>query len=86
MVQKSVVDDAADHLAPVPVFAMLALAIAFLAGLAPFIPFYEPFNAPAGGNYLFVDLGHQLNLGQSVLVRFMCYELRSAVPEENPKL
>jgi len=54
---------------------MLAVAIAFFAVLAPLIPTSGALNAPADCNDLFVDLGYQLNLGQSVVVRYIYYKL-----------
>lgn len=42
---------------------MLAIAIALVAVLAPFLPIY------ASSKDLSVDLGYQINLGQRVVVR-----------------
>ena len=64
---------------------MLAVAIVFLAVLAPFVPSKRAVNAPTGGNDLSVDLGYQLNLGQSVLVRYMCYKLHPTGPDRDPQ-
>lgn len=44
-------------------FTMLAIAIALVAVLAPFLPTY------ASSKNLSVDLGYQINLGQRVVVR-----------------
>lgn len=65
---------------------MLAVAIAFFAVLAPFIPTHGAPTAPADGNDLFVDLGYQLNSGQRVVVRFIYYNLHPLVPSIDPKL
>ena len=47
---------------------MLAIAIALLSVLAPFLPAYASIHARAGVNDLSVDLGYQINLGQRVVV------------------
>lgn len=52
---------------------MLALAIAFLAVLTPFVFTHGFFSPGTQVDGLFIDLGYQLNLGQTVVVRAILY-------------
>lgn len=48
---------------------MLAITVALVALLTPFVTPWGPLNASTSPNDYSVDLGYQLNLGQAVEVR-----------------